>query len=183
MEYCKIFATFTAVYSYPFHINQPYNFHKTFPLADLFKFFKRWSTLDVYASRKATEKKLLWHICGCSGKRCFATEPQHLENGLTFKSVNFCSFHTHSPILPQKVLLYPTKYSFVWCWTKMYLLETSKSTSLLNNTYHFQKRLSSINLQHCDVCLVNHKHILHQGQVPQLLTLNRQLTGGNACTR
>ena len=90
--------------------------------------------------------------------------------------------HTHTYILPPKLLSSPAKTSFVRCWIRIYLLETSKSYSLLNSTYHFQTRFTYNNLQHSDVFLVNYEHIPHLAAMPRLPTLNRQLPGRNTCT-
>ena len=109
-------------------------------------------------------------------KLCLATESRYLENGRAFKISKLQGKivkngfpHTHIPILPQKLLSSPAKTSFVRCWIRIYLLETSKSYSHLNNTYHFQTRLSYINLHHSDVFLVDYEYILYLVTVPRLL--------------
>ena len=69
----------------PFISSSHYNLHKTISLPDSFKFIKRLSTHDIYASQKATEEKLLGNISGCSTKLGLVTESRRLENGLAFK--------------------------------------------------------------------------------------------------
>ena len=89
----------------------------------------------------------------------------------------FLHTHTHCP---PKSAFVPNKNFLVWCWFRIYLLETNKSYSLLNNTYHFQTRLGYIHK--FITCLYNYEHILNQAPVPQLLILNKQLLGRNTCT-